>query len=195
MFFVFCGGAIGEIFFCIVIIIFMLFRSLKKQFLLSNLIIFISILILLSIDLTDIYVFRRFNVFLETVNIRRIELAILSLNILKNEPHCLIIGCGFNFFQDYYNFNIGAYPHNIILEILITYGLIITIIIFILLFVGLKKIFFSNSELVLIDIIVLYLFLLYFKSGSLISLDVFATVFYLISHSDFTKSFNKLSNL
>lgn len=35
---------------------------------------------------------------------------------------CVIFGCGFNYFQVFYNYVFGLYPHNIFLEAILTFG-------------------------------------------------------------------------
>jgi len=45
-----------------------------------------------------------------------------SLNVILNEPSCTIFGCGFVYFQQYYSYPYGIYPHNILLEAVITWG-------------------------------------------------------------------------
>jgi hypothetical protein len=191
LFFAFQGGARGETFFGLLILLCMLLGNIKKNF--KKVLIFFFLIILLifffliiltdNIIFEDLLVFRRFKVLFDGYFGLRDEFIKLSLNLLYNEPKCLILGCGFSFFQDYYGFNYGMYPHNVILEFIITYGLLISIVIFSLLFIGLKNIIFSKSKILLIDIFVIYFFLIMLKSGTLISLTNFPTIFYLIVKS------------
>jgi hypothetical protein len=39
--------------------------------------------------------------------------------------NCNIVGCGFNYFQVWGNSEFGLYPHNVLLEMLITFGLLL----------------------------------------------------------------------
>ena len=191
LFFAFQGGARGEALFGLLILLCMLLDNIKKNFkkvliffFLINVLIFFFLIILTdNIIFEDLLVFRRIKVLFDGHFGLRDELIKLSLNLLYNEPKCLILGCGFSFFQDYYGFNYGMYPHNVILEFVITYGLLISIVIFSLLFIGLKNIIFSKSKILLIDIFVIYFFLIMLKSGTLISLTNFPTIFYLIVKS------------
>jgi hypothetical protein len=50
-----------------------------------------------------------------------------SINLLGNEPICLVFGCGFGYFQTYYGYEAGMYPHNLITETLISFGLPISV--------------------------------------------------------------------
>jgi hypothetical protein len=183
LFFGFQASSRGEIFFGLIILLCMLFCNIKKNFI--TLLILLLFLIILSsnINYEDLIVFKRFEIlFYNDLGLRDV-LINLSLNLLYNEPKCLILGCGFSFFQDYYGFNYGMYPHNVILEFIITYGLLMSIVIFSLVFIGLKNIIFSKSKILLIDIFVIYFFLISLKSGSLISITTFPVLFYLIVKS------------
>ena len=187
LFFGFKASARGEILFGLIILLCMLFSNIKKNFI--TLLILLLFLIVLSsnINYEDLLVFRRFEmIFNNNLGLRlglRDVFIKLSLNLLYNEPKCLILGCGFSFFQDYYGFDYGMYPHNLILEFVITYGLFISIVIFSLVFIGLKNIIFSKPKILLIDIFVIYFFLIMLKSGTLISLTNFPIIFYLIVKS------------
>lgn len=37
---------------------------------------------------------------------------------------CVILGCGFNYFQVFYNYVFGLYPHNVFLETILTFGVL-----------------------------------------------------------------------
>lgn len=62
-----------------------------------------------------------------------------AYRLLMNEPRCLLVGCGFAFFQEYHSYPYGLYPHNILLEAVITWGLVFILPITIFFFVGLWK--------------------------------------------------------
>jgi hypothetical protein len=182
LFFAFQGGARGETFFGSLILLCILLGNIKKNFKIV-LIFFFLIILIGNINFEDLLVFRRLKVLFDGNFGLRDELIKLSLNLLYNEPKCLILGCGFSFFQDYYGFNYGMYPHNVILEFVITYGLLISIVIFSLVFIGLKNIIFSKSKILLIDIFVIYFFFIMLKSGTLILPTNFPIIFYLIVKS------------
>ena len=183
LFFAIQSGARGETFFGIIILLCMLLSNIKKSFIILLIIFFFLIVVSSNIDYENLLVFRRSEaLFYGDFSLRDVFIN-LSLNLLYKEPKCLIFGCGFNFFQDYYHFNFGSYPHNIILEFIITYGLPISMVILSLMFIGLKNIIFSKSKILLIDIFVIYFFLISLKSGTLISLTTFPMIFYLIAKS------------
>jgi len=186
IFFLFFGiqaGARGEIFFGLIILLCMLFGNMNKNFITLLVLIFFLFVLISNINYKDSVVFGRFEgLFYGDLGLRD-ELIYLSANLLYNEPKCIILGCGFSFFQDYYGFDYGMYPHNIILEFIIVYGLLISIVIFSLVFIGLKNIILSKSKILLIDIFVIYFFLISLKSGTLISLTTFPIIFYLIAKS------------
>ncbi len=46
-----------------------------------------------------------------------------SVTLLVEQPGCLALGCGFDYFQDYFGYRQGLYPHNFFLEAIITWGL------------------------------------------------------------------------
>lgn len=46
-----------------------------------------------------------------------------GIDLLNNSPFCLLFGCGAGYFQYYNNYPLGLYPHNSILEFVISYGL------------------------------------------------------------------------
>jgi|688.fasta_scaffold110593_2 hypothetical protein len=197
LFFAISGGGKGEVIFGLLILFFMFVSFVKENFIASAVFLSLAVLII-NIFFENIVFFERLKLFLSgNYNYGyRLELITLSFNLLYNEPKCLLFGCGFLFFQDYYGFNAGAYPHNLILEFIITYGLLISIYIFTLIFIGLKNIFFLKKKISLIDIFMIYFFLISFKSGSLFTLTTFPMIFYFISGHDF--NFNskfKIQNL
>ena len=99
----------------------------------------------------------------------RETLYIASLDLLSERPICLVTGCGFNYFQVYNSYEASSYPHNIIIEMLITFGLVG----FIVLLLALYGIFRSNAtwgKLNPVFYIMVYTLIIFLKSGSLFSL-------------------------
>ena len=45
-----------------------------------------------------------------------------ALELLRDNPQCLLIGCGAGFFQHFYGYGVGYYPHNSVAEAIITFG-------------------------------------------------------------------------
>lgn len=60
-------------------------------------------------------------------------------SLLEEQPACLLIGCGFSFFQYFFMNDLGMYPHNFIIELIITFGLPATILILIGTVIGIAK--------------------------------------------------------
>jgi len=45
-----------------------------------------------------------------------------AIELIANEPRCFLVGCGYTYFQDYYGYSYGLYPHNFLLEAVIVWG-------------------------------------------------------------------------
>ncbi|MCI2397790.1 hypothetical protein [Aliiroseovarius subalbicans] len=71
----------------------------------------------------DIVVFKRLLVLADGNFGQRDILADQAISLLREQPVCLALGCGFNFFQSYWGFEYGLYPHNAFLEAVVTFGL------------------------------------------------------------------------
>ena len=77
----------------------------------------------------------------------------------------LITGNGFNYFQHYYGYDFGLYPHNLLIEIVISFG-----VIGVILSAGsLAGFFLSTRNMNVKNSVLAFIFLSYMKSGSLIS--------------------------
>ncbi len=85
-----------------------------------------------------------------------------ALNLLFNEPRCLVMGCGFGYFQSYYGSGFGSYPHNFLVEFLIMFGLPLTLSLGVVAASGVRSYYRKIGS---ID-----LFLLFFASSILIGL-------------------------
>lgn len=46
-----------------------------------------------------------------------------SYQLLVDNSQCLFVGCGFGFFQNYFGYEFEYYPHNLVAESVITFGL------------------------------------------------------------------------
>ena len=79
--------------------------------------------------------FRRYEAMLGSFGYRDV-LVSQSLQLLGREPQCLLWGCGIGFFQFYWGYPSGMYPHNLILESIISYGAVFTLIIAVLFLMG-----------------------------------------------------------
>jgi hypothetical protein len=63
-----------------------------------------------------------------------------SIDLLQTEARCTFFGCGFAFFQHYFEYDYGSYPHNSILEATITWGLPATLFLLACIVIGARKI-------------------------------------------------------
>ncbi|WP_217530627.1 hypothetical protein [Vibrio cholerae] len=88
--------------------------------------------------------------------------------LLKNNPGCLLIGCGPSYFQYYYGYSEGLYPHNSLLEFIISYGVVFFTIFGIVSMLGVYKFFRKTGWASLILMIFFFLFLVSLKSGYLL---------------------------
>ncbi len=89
------------------------------------------------------------------------------LTLLSQEPKCLVLGCGFGYFQSYYDYDFGMYPHNFIAESFIVFGLPITMIFFFSVIGGIKIYYRRVGNIDLFILIFLYLAIINIKSGYL----------------------------
>lgn len=88
----------------------------------------------------DFLLLQRFLIAFENQNLgQRDILALQSFFILTEDARCAFFGCGFTYFQFYYNYSPGLYPHNYLLEFLITWGVPLTIFIFTTAIMGFRK--------------------------------------------------------
>lgn len=103
-----------------------------------------------------------------------------SMEILNNQPACFLTGCGFSYFQYYNNFEWGRYPHNSVLELIISFGLFLSLVLISLSLIGCRREFSGHGyRLNPIFYFFLFAFMVSLKSGTLISSWVFFS--YLLS--------------
>jgi len=88
--------------------------------------------------------------------------------LLVERVDCLLIGCGFGFFQHYFNYPMGLYPHNIVAELVVIVGLPLAMLLLYLCFRGVWEDVRSNG-IRFISLVFLYTFLLGLKSGAVSS--------------------------
>jgi hypothetical protein len=93
-----------------------------------------------------------------------------ALDLVSSQSICMILGCGFNFFQVYYGYSFGMYPHNTFLEILITFGLILGLPIIIFTIWGVGYGLFTYYRDKFLFWLFLYFLGVSLKSGSLVGM-------------------------
>ena len=169
------SGARGNFAVGLIVILLIFIKNFSKKKVLFSMIILSSLAIWLvfklipSID--EFLIVRRFAKLFETgtFGLRGILLG-QSIDLLKDQTSCFIIGCGFNYFQVYYDYNFGMYPHNIFAELLITFGIFLGMILIILILLGTAYGFFSFYSKNFFYWFLLYYLGISLKSGSLISI-------------------------
>lgn len=89
-------------------------------------------------------------------------------SLLIARVDCLLLGCGFGFFQHYFNYPPGLYPHNILAELIVISGLPLTML---LMFLSFKGVFLDIklNGIRFVSLVFLYSFLLGLKSGEVSS--------------------------
>jgi len=105
-------------------------------------------------------------------------LLLQSVELMLNNEWCQISGCGFNYFQKYFSFSFGNYPHNAFAELFITYGFIIGLLVFTLVMVGLVSGLKSNVGETFVFHFCLFCLGLSVKSGTLVSMDTFPAILF-----------------
>jgi len=130
----------------------------------------------------QLVVFERFELLLTGDFSDRDLLIKQAINLLSGQPLCLVFGCGPGYFQMFYGYEFGLYPHNSIAEALLIYGLPLMLLITVLTAFGVIKYFKSVGSVDLFVVTVTYAFLISLKSGHLFgSWMLIAGVFFIIS--------------
>jgi hypothetical protein len=89
-----------------------------------------------------------------------------ALMLLWEKPECFLAGCGISYFQDFYGYEQGMYPHNIVLESILTWGVLVFLSVAGFAWVGWKG---ALEALGLIFWFGVYALLVSLKSGDLLS--------------------------
>lgn len=161
------GGARGDSLLAIIVIVgYILFRN--PWHVLGMMIASLGFLFVDLSWLNDFVIFQRFSVFSEGDLGMRDLLFLQVIELIKNEPGCLVVGCGFGYFQSYYGYPYGMYPHNIILELLVSYGLPLTLFFSFLGILGVRSFVKSQHEMKEFFLaFYIYILLVNMKSGGL----------------------------
>jgi hypothetical protein len=179
----FLGGARGELIIALLIINLILFKFLSMGQIILYLI-FLSALIagnlFYEINIFSNYVFT--SRFIKIFNYQDFGLRdifiINGFTLLSDRWDCLLIGCGFNFFQIYYGYDFEFYPHNILIELLITNGFLIAMPLILLSVLGCVLGYFTKFGNTFMFYVLLYFFGISLKSNSLLSVVAIPTVLY-----------------
>lgn len=140
------GGARGESLIATGILLLIFFGAAPKRT--AAAILFVSLSVLLSSsdfswieDLT--FVLRMLEVSKGDYGMRDV-LSVQAISLLARDPLCIIFGCGPGYFQTAYGYEFGLYPHNILLEGLVIFG-VPTMIIAILIAANGARIYWRKS--------------------------------------------------
>ncbi len=89
-----------------------------------------------------------------------------AFQLLLNKPACMIFGCGFGYFQSYFGYPFGMYPHNVLVEFFIVFGIPITLAFIFIVSGGVWKYYRSSREADLLVLFFIYSMLIGLKSGT-----------------------------
>lgn len=161
------GGRGDSIAGLVVIGFFVIYKYGVRVFGLSAL---FSAMIFLGVNSTDefndLLIVQRFSV-VEDVTSGRDILINQAIDLLTEDSMCSLVGCGFSYFQKYYSYDYGKYPHNVVLEALITFGvpMVLTFLFFVMR--GLTKYIKSVGGVDLFILLFLYSFIVALKSNAM----------------------------
>jgi len=97
----------------------------------------------------------------------RDDLLISALKLIQSNPGCLIAGCGAGYFQHYFDFVPSMYPHNIIAEWVITFGVVSFACVSVVALKGVSTYLRSTERIDLFWLFYLYSLAVNMKSGGL----------------------------
>lgn len=111
---------------------------------------------------------RRLELLSQSLGLRDV-LAAQSLELLEQRPLCMAIGCGFGYFQHHHGYGPGTYPHNLLLESVIVFGLPLTLISLLGAAVGFLQLTRRGSSVEPFMLVLAFFGLIGLKSGTLLS--------------------------
>lgn len=105
-----------------------------------------------------------------------------GFDLLVDKPICLFLGCGIGYFQEYYGYSKSLYPHNFLMEFIISYGFIIFFTFMLSAFLGFLSYMKAKHKSNLFCFVFSYFFLISMKSGYMIgSWFAFASLLFFIN--------------
>lgn len=96
----------------------------------------------------------------------RNDLFSMAIDLILAEPGCALYGCGIYYFQYYWGLILGFYPHNYLLEMIISLGSVVTLILYTIYFSSIIKLWRDPADRS-VAYILLYLFFVSMKSSSI----------------------------
>ncbi|WP_286908296.1 hypothetical protein [Roseovarius sp.] len=114
----------------------------------------------------------------------RDQLLAESMGLLGDKSICLALGCGFSYFQHYYGYAYGLYPHNQLVELVIVFGLPFSLVFIGFTAIGCRRLFKGSGAGFLFALLWGYSAVVALKSGSVDSTSLFIPLsFMCICHS------------
>lgn len=92
-----------------------------------------------------------------------------SLSLLLDNPICMAFGCGIGFFQSYYDYPPSLYPHNVLLETIISFGLIPTFALAFFALYGRARVHKFHDKSPNFFAMIVFFLLISFKSGEILT--------------------------
>jgi hypothetical protein len=191
------GGARGESFFAIILVICICLWRYHVPFL------FWSTMVVLGLHLAvtdwswlnDFVVFQRYSV-LGGADVLlgsgsggegsrygyREVLLQQSYRLMLDNPECLFLGCGLGYFQKYYNYSLAMYPHNEVLEFAITHGVFLAVFVSACVVLGVREFVRRRPQSAPLVFLYIYSLLLALKGGAIFSNGLFIalTLYYFL---------------
>lgn len=166
----FLGGARGDSVAGVFVILLIALRFAPiKTALVSVLVVLLILTFGFRADLlSDFIIFQRFLSLSAGVDTRA-SLLNDAVALLADNPACLFLGCGFGYFEKYYGYSAGLYPHNFVLEFLISLGVIVLVPLILAAVFGLLLKIRASGFLTFGLYVFLYFSFVAMKSGSLLS--------------------------
>lgn len=99
-----------------------------------------------------------------------------SYELLIYNPDCLVWGCGLGYFQKYYNYSLGMYPHNEAVELVITHGIFLTLFVVMCVSIGFWSFVKNEPRPAPLALLYSYSLLLALKGGTVFSSGLFISL-------------------
>jgi hypothetical protein len=159
------GEVVASIFLMIVIVMSNKKLSEILWVLLALLFIGLPVFVSILMSLQDAAVVQRFIDLREGDLSMRDVLISDAIGILDSNSQCLFVGCGWEAFQKFMGYEFGLYPHNSLLELVVSFGVIFTFLMIVFVIIGLVKYKKNQGRIDFFMISFMYFLLISFKSG------------------------------
>lgn len=187
------GGGRGESLAAFGVVFLLVTRKIWLAAALMSLIVgfsYIGMDVLKSLE-SDFLFIKRFLVLFEGSLSSRDLLLRQGYDLLRDNPQCLLIGCGFGYFQKYYQYGFEYYPHNVFVESIISYGLPLVLCGLLSSLAGLVLHIRKVGSLDLLSVFFVYALIVSLKSGYLLGSWMVLVFFCYFTGSAVGRGFNK----